>query len=529
MNFPDDSIKNRKDHPSSIIELPSSIPAFVGYTENVSCGEKNYLYTPIRVSSMAEYISIFGGAPQSIYTLTDAQEGEQPDFECCGKSLVARQQSVSFMMYYQMQMFYANGGDVCYVVSVGNYSVRQMDSEAFKKGIQALKDERAVTILVCPEAIALKNKEMCYQVQAAMIYHCGFEMHNRIAILDVYKGYQSRTNINGDPVEEFRNYIGYSWLDYASAYYPWLNASVVREEDLSWVNINLEALIAILEIEKINLCEEKRGVMEECLSLLKVGLGEKNSRRNYESVGDLNRYIGSERENSRNNSSRNIEIKDVHQKLLHASNIYPIIIKKMASKLNVLPPSAAMAGIYTLTDHEKGVWKAPANVALKAVNSAVVEISHDEQEDLNLPLTGKSLNAIRSFFGQGVLVWGARTLNGNSLDWKYIHVRRTIIMIEESVRQTIALFTDYDNTACLWVTIKAMITEYLTKLWKKGGVVGTVPDDAFNVLVGLGETMAGEDVLNGRLRVIILVALNKPGEFVEIIIEQEMKKNCIDR
>lgn len=520
MNIPDDSIPDRKDHPSSIIEASSSIPAFVGYTEKVACGEKSFLYTPIRVSSIAEYRSIFGGAPRPIYTLTDAQEGEQTDLECCGKTIVARQQSVSFMMYYQIQMFYANGGDVCYVVSVGNYSVRQMDPDAFKKGIQALKDERAVTILVCPEAIALKNKEMCYQVQAAMIYHCGFEMHNRVAILDVYKGNQSRSNPKGDPVDEFRNYIGYSWLDYAAAYYPWVNASVVREEDLSWVNIDLNALIALLELEKTNLCEGKRGVMEKCLSLLKVGLCEKDS--GYKR--------GSESENKTERESLNdSEREEVHQKLLYASNIYPMIIKKMVSKLNVLPPSAAMAGIYTQTDHEKGVWKAPANVALKAVDSAVVELSHDEQEDLNLPLTGKSLNAIRSFFGQGVLVWGARTLNGNSLDWKYIHVRRTIIMIEESVKQTVALFTDYDNTAYLWVTMKAMITEFLNKLWKNGGLAGAVPEDAFSVHVGLGETMTGEDILNGRLRVVLYVALSNPGEFVEIMIEQNMWKNGAER
>ena len=34
----------------------------------------------------------------------------------------------------------------------------------------------------------------------------------------------------------------------------------------------------------------------------------------------------------------------------------------------------------------------------------------------------------------GALVWGARTLDGNSLDWRYIKVRRTMIMLEESCR-----------------------------------------------------------------------------------------------
>lgn len=51
-----------------------------------------------------------------------------------------------------------------------------------------------------------------------------------------------------------------------------------------------------------------------------------------------------------------------------------------------------------------------------------------------MPLSGKSVNAIRTFTGEGVKVWGARTLDGNSLDWRYIDVRRTMIFLEESVK-----------------------------------------------------------------------------------------------
>lgn len=51
-----------------------------------------------------------------------------------------------------------------------------------------------------------------------------------------------------------------------------------------------------------------------------------------------------------------------------------------------------------------------------------------------MPLSGKAINAIRVFVGEGVKVWGARTLDGNSLDWRYINVRRTMIMLEQSVQ-----------------------------------------------------------------------------------------------
>lgn len=49
-------------------------------------------------------------------------------------------------------------------------------------------------------------------------------------------------------------------------------------------------------------------------------------------------------------------------------------------------------------------------------------------------MNGKAVNAIRSFPGEGIKVWGARTMDGNSLDWRYINVRRTMIFLEESIK-----------------------------------------------------------------------------------------------
>jgi phage tail sheath protein FI len=184
-----------------------------------------------------------------------------------------------------------------------------------------------------------------------------------------------------------------------------------------------------------------------------------------------------------------------------------------------------MAGVYTMVDNTRGVWKAPANVSLSAVSAPSVNITHEEQEDLNVNTAGKSINAIRTFIGEGTLVWGARTLDGNSLDWRYINVRRTMIMLEESVRLATKAYVFEPNTANTWVTIKSMISNFLTGVWKRGGLAGSSPDDAFSVHVGLGETMTAEDILEGILRVTVLVALSRPAEFIEITFQQQMQKS----
>ena len=133
------------------------------------------------------------------------------------------------------------------------------------------------------------------------------------------------------------------------------------------------------------------------------------------------------------------EIVKQHKLLLHKSvaamsYLFMALMDEARKQLNVMPPSAAMAGIYTMVVNTRGVWKAPANVSVAGVIASTVAISHDDQEDLNVMTQGKSINAIRAFVGEGVLVWGARTLDGNSLDWRYINVRRTMIMLEESCR-----------------------------------------------------------------------------------------------
>jgi phage tail sheath protein FI len=201
------------------------------------------------------------------------------------------------------------------------------------------------------------------------------------------------------------------------------------------------------------------------------------------------------------------------------------ILSSARQQLNLMPPSAAMAGIYTMVDNSRGVWKAPANVSMNAVLSPSVEVTQEAQEDLNVSTCGKSINAIRSFIGEGVLVWGARTLDGNSLDWRYINVRRTMIMLEESIRLATKAYVFEPNEANTWTTIKSTISNFLTGIWKRGGLAGAVADDAFSVHAGLGETMTAEDILEGILRVTVLVAISRPAEFIEITFQQQMQKS----
>jgi phage tail sheath protein FI len=213
------------------------------------------------------------------------------------------------------------------------------------------------------------------------------------------------------------------------------------------------------------------------------------------------------------------------------SNVLPMdnatynqIRQEISKRTVTLAPSAAMAGIYARVDANNGVWKAPANVSVNFVMKPTYAVSQEEQADLNVTTTGKSINAIRSFTGKGTLVWGARTLAGNDNEWRYISVRRFFNMVEESTKKATEQFVFEGNDPNTWVRLRAMIENFLTLQWRAGALAGAKPDQAFFVRVGLGQTMTADDILNGRLIVEIGMAVVRPAEFIILRFSHKMQE-----
>ncbi len=180
-----------------------------------------------------------------------------------------------------------------------------------------------------------------------------------------------------------------------------------------------------------------------------------------------------------------------------------------------MPASGAVAGVFARVDGQRGVWKAPANENLNGVVGLSEHISDADQETLNVdPVGGRSINAIRTFPGKGILIWGARTLAGNDNEWRYISVRRLFIMVEESIRQAMAFVVFEPNNAQTWGTVELMVNAYLLVLFKQGALAGNTPKNAFFVRVGLGSTMTARDIQEGLLHIEFGLAPLRPAEFI---------------
>ena len=163
------------------------------------------------------------------------------------------------------------------------------------------------------------------------------------------------------------------------------------------------------------------------------------------------------------------------------------------------------------------MWKAPANISIVGVSEIPINLTSEQQEYLNLDaISGKSINAIRAFPGRGLLIFGSRTLAGNDAEWRYIPVRRLFITVEKTISNTLGDVVFEPNDLNTWVRVRMLIYGYLSELWRAGALRGTSPAEAFEIKVGLGETMTSEDVLEGRLIVEIGLAAVRPAEFIKL-------------
>lgn len=180
-----------------------------------------------------------------------------------------------------------------------------------------------------------------------------------------------------------------------------------------------------------------------------------------------------------------------------------------------LPPSGSVVGIYARSDNSRGVHKAPANEVVRGCVGLSVPFNKGEQDILN----PKGVNLIRSFPGQGIRVWGARTTSSDP-SWKYVNVRRLFIYLEESIKANTNWVVFEPNDERLWARVKRTIDGFLKTMWRSGALAGSTEAEAFFCNID-HSTMTQDDIDNGRLICVIGVAPVKPAEFVIFRITQK--------
>lgn len=513
--------------PPSVAGVATAIPAFIGITEK--CPEEKQGY-PVKIVSLLDFESKFGGAKK----LSVSQDGKLD--------------GAQFVLYDSIRLFYDNGGGVCYVVSVAQYGninkvemsvsivpeglenpeeievaeeqeipedievteeqetsedIEVTEEQETPEGIEAAKEQGTpeipvpsiginaetftkyldnvakvdeITMVLAPDAATCLNATSLGNVHKKLLEHCQ-NLKDRVAILDV----KCNGGIDKD-MEDFRKESGINGLSYGAAYYPDLQTSYSKSIDF-------------LEMYKNPKVKE----------LFKNDTSDITNLQKETTDEDTKSYL---------------------LKKLKAKEGYATLEQQMLAKASVIPPSGAIAGIYCANDARKGVWQAPANMSVSSVSDVAVRISDNEQMSINVDAnSGKSVNAIRPFQGKGILVWGARTLDGFSNEWRYIPVRRLFNYVEESVQKSTAWAVFQPNDANTWTNVRCQIENFLSNLWRDGALAGATPEQAFYVNVGLNNTMDANDILEGRMIVEIGLAAVRPAEFIILQFSHKLQES----
>jgi len=509
-------IDEQNAFPNSIAPVATAVPAFIGYTPQATYQGKSYANVPQRITSFADFQAIYcypdppapaDPAKQYSPQYYLVQQNSQPvnnDYLLINNSYYAivPDPNTIYYLYNSVRMFFENGGADAYIVSVGGCGAPSLSPMSpggqiinpnvqlsdLVGGLKLLLNEQDPTMYICPDATLLSVADNSTLMEEMLLQSS--TMGTSISIFDIIGGRNPDPILYTNDITTFRIGTGTIGLGYGCAYYPFIGTTTMQTQEIDYTNIF-------------------GGDVTQLMPLLNPP-----DNPNQAAAAILNEIT----------SSPNAQtVSQYNTALVNASPLFNIILQHILENANILPPSGAIAGVMTVIDNESGVWTAPANTSIIGAVSLPIKLSDGQQDNLNVDaVSGKSINAIRFFNGIGILIWGARTLDGNSQDWRYLSVRRTMIMIEQSCKLAAQAYVFQPNDNNTWSAVTAMISSFLTSVWKEGGLQGATAAQAFSVSCGLGTTMTSGDILNGMMNVTVQVAVVHPAEFIVITFQQQM-------
>ena len=212
-------------------------------------------------------------------------------------------------------------------------------------------------------------------------------------------------------------------------------------------------------------------------------------------------------------SSRRQREEALHDKAGWSTRDARRIVSVNANANMVMPPSGFIQGVYADVGATRGVHYAPANVVLNGVIDLTYNVSDGEQDLLN-PV---GINVIRSFQGEGIRVWGARTLTSFKDGRHYVNVRRELNYIKESLRRGLRFAIFELNEQSTWETVRQACDEFLRTMFNRGQLFSPdgSPERAYFVKCD-EEINPTSERREGRMNVEIGVNPPLPAEFLVV-------------
>jgi len=157
------------------------------------------------------------------------------------------------------------------------------------------------------------------------------------------------------------------------------------------------------------------------------------------------------------------------------------ILDSVKGRPTWVPPSVVLPGVYANNDRIGQEWFAPAGLnrgGLTEVLEAETRLTNAERDDLY----ENRVNPIASFPGQGVVVFGQKTLQGKPSALDRINVRRLLINLRKFIASTSRFLVFEQNTSSTRNRFLNIVNPYLEQVQANSGLTAfrVVMDDSNN-------------------------------------------------
>ena len=194
----------------------------------------------------------------------------------------------------------------------------------------------------------------------------------------------------------------------------------------------------------------------------------------------------------------------------YAATYYPWVktIDVNTNKLITVPPSVLLPGVFAANDRVAAEWFAPAGLNRGGLVGAVSVLDRLTQSDRDTLYDGK-VNPIAQFPGQGIVVFGQKTLQDKPSALDRINVRRLLLTVRKYIASTSRFLVFEQNTSTTRNRFLNIVNPYLESIQQRQGLY------AFRVV--MDETNNTADVIDRNImKGAIYLQPTKTAEFIQI-------------
>ena len=194
----------------------------------------------------------------------------------------------------------------------------------------------------------------------------------------------------------------------------------------------------------------------------------------------------------------------------YVATYYPWIktVDVNTNKLISVPPSVLLPGVFASNDRVAAEWFAPAGLNRGGLIGAVQVLNRLTNAERDTLYEGK-VNPIAQFPGQGIVVFGQKTLQDKPSALDRINVRRLLLTVRKYIASTSRYLIFEQNTSETRNRFLNIVNPYLESIQQRQGLY------AFRVV--MDETINTPDVIDRNfMKGAIYLQPTKTAEFIQI-------------